>query len=91
MQSQQRAENGITEIIIGYVGHDPIQEEQELTSLIDLGTAFMDSAEVQEMKLDELPDDVRSVVLAEKHRKETGAILPSEFYKRDPIQRKGGT
>lgn len=88
MQTQQRAENGIEEIIIGYIGHPPLEQEDELVDLVALGTQFMDSAGIYEMGLDDLPDDIRSVILAERHRKETGAILPSEFYKREKVIKK---
>ncbi len=83
MQSQQRAENGVTEIVLGVIGEEPYEQQQDLTNLVDLGTAFMDSSVISEMGLGDLPDDVRSVVLAERHRKETGAVLPSSFYKQE--------
>lgn len=92
MQSQQRAENGIEEIIIGYIGHDPLEPEEELTDLVKLGTAFMESGVVSESTLQNLPDDVRSVVLAESHRRATGQVLPSSFYsqKWDEMNEGGG-
>lgn len=83
MQTQQRAENGVTEIVLGVIGEEPFAQGEEVTDLIELGTAFMDSSTIEEMGLADLPDDVRSVVLAERHRKETGAVLPSSFYKQD--------
>ena len=83
MQTQQRAENGITEIVLGIIGETPFEQQEELTDLVALGTAFMDAGSVSELALNDLPDDVRSVFLAEKHRMESGAVLPSSFYKLD--------
>jgi hypothetical protein len=85
MQTQQRAENGITEVIIGYVGEEPLDQagRGDVTNLTELGTQFMDAGTLYQSSLDGLPDDIRSVVLAEAHRQETGTVLPATFYKLD--------
>lgn len=80
MQSQQRAENGITEIVLGVIGEEPYEKQEDLTNLAELGEAFMNAGPITEMNLEDLPDDVRSVLLAETHRQQTGAVLPSSFY-----------
>jgi hypothetical protein len=87
MQTQQRAENGITEIIIGYVGEEELEQTDEVTDLTTLSTEFMGAGNVFDATLDGLPDDVRSVILAEQHRKESGTVLPSTFYQRNKSEK----
>ena len=75
MQAQQRAENGIEEIVIGYFSdpddanvYVPEFDVSEFDGMITAGS------------IDDLPDGVRSVVLAEHHRLSTGEIkMTSEF------------
>lgn len=90
MQTQQRAENGVTEIVIGIIGEPAFEEKDEQTDLTALGTAFLDAGPVTNTSIDDLPDDVRSILLAEQHRKVSGVILPSSFYSRDKVQKNDG-
>jgi hypothetical protein len=84
MQMQQRAEAGIKEVILGYVGHeDDENTTADLPTISEVVGGF-DAGPVKVMTLEELPDDVRSVFLAEQHRLKTGETIKSkEFTVRD--------
>ncbi len=81
-QTLQRAENGIEEIVIGYYS-DPDTEDQDETQ--DLDVSQFSDLNMEETALDALPDDLKSVYLAEVHRMKTGEIRPaSEFEQSQP-------
>lgn len=76
MQSQQRAEAGVQEIIIGYVGEDyDDSEEFDPTEL----TGF--EGPIYESSMDTLPPDIRDVVEVEMHRMRTGELLSIDQWK----------
>lgn len=81
MQSQQRAEAGICEIVVGYVGRDwkPEPEDIDMQAVMELGPAY-------QIAFDDLPKDIRDIVGAENHRLQTGEVLSVEAFKK----RKGG-
>lgn len=80
MQSQQRAENGVKEIVLGYYGHDTeeLPAKQTVTEVV----GGFDAGPVKQMNLDDLPEEVRSIFLAEQHRLETGEFIPSNVFRR---------
>jgi hypothetical protein len=75
MQIQLRAEAGIREIVIGYIG-DPdvdtsVLDHDEITDLMQgLGSEAIQSA------AEDLPDFAREMYLSEMHRMRTGEIRP---------------
>jgi len=77
MQSQQRAENGISEKIIGYVGYEwePEADEIDMTLIGEFGPAYTTSVK-------DLPRDLQDVLAAENHRLKTGEVLTVDAYKR---------
>lgn len=76
MQSQQRTENGVEEIVIGYFS-DPDDGVHAYVPEFDVNEF---DGMVTASSIDDLPDSVRSVVLAEHHRLTTGEIkMTSEF------------
>ena len=83
MQSQQRAEGGVKEIILGYIGHEDEDLGDEMhddISASDLSEAFDGKAKT--VTVDQLPDDVREIFLAEQHRKQTGEVKKSTDFAR---------
>jgi hypothetical protein len=72
MQSQLRAENGIKEKVVGYVGYD-WEPEADFISPSDF-----EALNPRIVKMEELPDDIRDVLLAENHRMATGEVLTVE-------------
>jgi hypothetical protein len=84
MQSQVRAENGIKERIIGYVGRDwePEPEELDVAALAEAG--------FKETKFDDLPEDIRDIVLAEHDRLKTGKVQTVESWKKERSERISG-
>lgn len=80
MQSQQRAESGVKEIVLGYYGHDDEEILPEQTTSEVVG-AF-DGGPVKEMNIDDLPEDVRAIFLAEQHRLKTGECINSSEFRR---------
>jgi hypothetical protein len=80
MQMQQRAEAGIREIVAGYVGHEDIETTEDLPTLAEVTGGF-DAGPVKAMPIEDLPDDVRSVLLAEQHRLKTGKTVKTEVFK----------
>lgn len=74
MQSHLRAENGIKERIVGYVGSDwePELEEVDFT---EMGEEF------KQTDFSDLPEYIRDVVDAENHRIKTNELLTVDQYK----------
>ena len=70
-QSQIRAENGITEKIVGYVG-----SEEEFTDEFEFDTHNLPTFDV-----DTLPDDLQWTYKAEMHRMRTGEIMTVDQFK----------
>lgn len=68
-----RAENGVKERIIGYIGSD--------VEIDTLDTFNFDPNVVPKTSAKELPDDVKWVYFAEMHRLKTGEVLTSQQYK----------
>jgi hypothetical protein len=82
MQSQQRAENGIKEIIIGYYGHESETSSAPESTVQDAIGAFNEAGAgpVHAVNAEDLPEEIREVYLAEQHRLRTGKFLKaSEF------------
>jgi hypothetical protein len=82
MQTQQRAENGVKEIIVGYIGHPPLMPDEDANDLgevIDAATSAF-AGDIRETPLEELPADVRAILLAEKHRNKTGEVVSSDKF-----------
>lgn|GEM_PF-4343067 len=77
MQSQQRAENGVKEIVLGYVGDEPIKEE-ESQNVSDLASAI--DGNVIATNPSDLPDDLRAIWLADQHFKKTGELRSSDEF-----------
>lgn len=80
MQTQQRVENGIREIVLGYYGHEQedLGPDQTLSEVVE-EFAMLDGPMI-ETTIEELPDDLRSILLAENHRLKTGETRKaSEF------------
>lgn len=77
MQSQQRAENGVEEVVIGYFSDS--DDAPAYIPEFDVGEF---DGMVKETAIDDLPDDVRSVVLAEHHRLTTGEIKKTAEFSR---------
>ena len=79
MQSQQRAENGIKEIVLGYVDDDEVILEEIDTAGVaefaELGQAF------EVTSYHDLPEDIRDIVLVENHRLATNEVLSIEAFK----------
>jgi hypothetical protein len=77
MQSQQRAEAGVREIVVGYVGRNytPEPEDIDMQSVMELGPAY-------EIGFNELPADIKDIVAAENHRMQTGEVLSVESFKK---------
>jgi len=86
MQSQQRAENGIKEIVVGYV-------DDETLFLEDIDTKgmaeFAESGSALEVSYHDLPIDILDIVRAENHRLATGEVVSIESFK-ERINIKGG-
>lgn len=78
MQSQQRAENGIEEIVIGYADQDEFEPED--LDANDLGI-FDSMGTYSEVALHDLPPDIRDILLAENHRMRTGEVIGVQQYK----------
>lgn len=81
MQSQIRAENGIKEIVVGYVGEvteDQVEELEadEVSSLIQ----GMDNNVIQ-TNAEDLPPEIRDIYLAEMHRLKTGEYKAASEFK----------
>ena len=81
MQAQQRAENGVEEIVVGYYSDldniNTLDEHQDFDV-----TEFSDMNMMEATAVDALPADLQSVYLAEMHRMKTGEVRPtSEFEK----------
>ncbi len=72
MQTQLRAENGIREKIVGYVGYD---WEPELDTI---SPSDFEGLNAKAVSMKELPDDIRDILLAENYRQETGQTLTLE-------------
>ena len=72
-QSQIRAENGVQERIIGYLGSD--------VEIDTLETLPFDPTMVPKVAAKNLPDDIKWVYFAEIHRLKTGEVLTSQEYK----------
>lgn len=70
-QSQLRAENGIKEKVIGYIG-----SAEEYHDVLEF-----DSRVVPTTKSKELPPDVKWIYFAEIHRLKTGEVLTAAQYK----------
>lgn len=68
-----RAENGVKERVIGYLGSS--------VEIDTLDTFNFDPSVVPKVAAKELPDDVKWVYFAEIHRIKTGEVLTSEEYK----------
>jgi hypothetical protein len=85
MQTQQRAEAGVREIIIGYVGHeDDADLNAGAQTLTDVLGAFEGVA--IESTVENLPEEIRAVYLAEMMRLKTGEIRKSaDFRTREGI------
>ena len=85
MQSQQRAENGIREIVLGYYGDDSHQSKQEYDN-DSVGSVISEfggseAGPTYVTNLDDLPPDLRAILLAENHRKQTGETKPyTDFF-----------
>jgi hypothetical protein len=88
MQSQQRAENGVKEVIIGYYGEES-EQPIELPSLQSAVSEFQDSGigPMFDVSVEDLPDHVREVFLAEMHRMKTGEVRKATEFK---IKKEGG-
>jgi hypothetical protein len=80
MQTQQRAESGIKERIVGYYGSDWTPEPDEL-DMDDLRT-MAEVGAFHEVDFKDLPEHIRDVVLAENHRMKTGQILTVDEFKK---------
>jgi hypothetical protein len=76
MQTQIRAENGVQEKIVGYVGRDwnPDIEDLDISEFAGVG-AF------KETDFDDLPSDIQDIVKAEMHRMKTGEVVGVEQFK----------
>jgi len=81
MQMQQRAEAGIKEVILGYVGHEDEKDENTDLPTVSEVVGGFDAGPVRAMNMEDLPEDVRSVLLAEQHRLKTGKTLKTEVFK----------
>ena len=77
MQSQQRAEAGVKEKIIGYVGYD-WEPEPDAVDMLELGYV----GPASEVKVSELPQDIQDIFHAEMHRLRTGEVMTVETFKR---------
>jgi hypothetical protein len=83
MQMQQRAEGGIKEVVLGYIGHEDEDLGDEIEPELkghELNEAFEGKA--QRTSVDELPDDVREIFLSEQHRIKTGEVKRSTDFAR---------
>ena len=80
MQAQQRAEAGIKEVVIGYVG-DEVPEEELIDELPDELMTMVASGEAMEVAMRDLPQDVKDILLAEHHRLRTGEVMTVEQFK----------
>ena len=79
MQSQQRAENGIKEIVVGYVDEDTIiLDDIDTTSIAE----FAESGGAYEVAYHDLPPDILDIVRAENHRLATGEVVSVEAFKK---------
>jgi hypothetical protein len=78
MQSQQRAEAGIREIVVGYIGIDDIDATNEPLDVTSLMGALEDSGRFFETKEKDLPPWLHQVLIAERIRKETGKIVRAD-------------
>lgn len=82
MQSQQRAENGVREVILGYYGDD--SKPQQSYDNDSIATVVGDfEGPVHATNLDDLPPDIRAILLAENHRKQTGETKPYTDFLRE--------
>jgi len=77
MQSQQRAENGIEEKIVGYVGYEfePEVEDIDMAMIGEFGPAYTTS-------IKDLPQYIQHILSTEAHRLKTGEVLTVEAFKR---------
>lgn len=86
MQAQQRAENGIREVILGYYGHPETWIEhnreaaQETQTVAEVVGGF-DGGPIKQVNAVDLPPEVLEVYLAEEHRRKTGQVLKSTDFK----------
>lgn len=78
MQSQQRAENGVKEVVLGYIGHAPIEQEIETHSVTDLAAGL--DGQIITTNASDLPDEMRAMWLADQHFKKTGELKPSDEF-----------
>ncbi len=87
MQSQQRAENGIKEIVIGYYGHESETSTAPEQTIQDAVGQFNEAGagSIQSVNVEDLPESVRDVFLAEQHRLRTGELRKASDFK----ERKG--
>lgn len=81
MQAQQRVENGVKEIILGYYGHEPDDNVSELDKTVAEVVGEFDGGPIIQTSMDELPDDVRSIFLAEQHRMKTGELRNADEFR----------
>ncbi|MGH7744595.1 MAG: hypothetical protein ACREQ5_07235 [Candidatus Dormibacteria bacterium] len=82
MQAQQRAENGVREVILGYYGHPEtwIESSQGTQTVSEIVGDF-DGGPIKQVGVADLPPEVLEVYLAEEHRRKTGQILKSTDFK----------
>jgi hypothetical protein len=84
MQSQQRAENGIKEIVLGYYGHElnevtpPEQSIQEAVGQFNEAGA----GPIKQVNMEDLPEHLQEILRAEQHRLKTGEIRKSTEFKK---------
>ena len=75
MQTQIRLENGVRERIVGYVGSDwePPMEELDISEFSE--------QDISVTHIDDLPEDIRDILLAENHRLRTKETITVEEHK----------
>ena len=73
------AENGIREIVVGYIGDEAEYKPQlKPVSVSDLQAV----GPGRTMKVSELPEGVRDIYEAEQHRLQTGEVMQVEEFKK---------
>ena len=76
MQSQQRAQNGVEEIVIGYFSDNDDLGPDELP---EFDVSEFDGM-ITETSIDQLPKDIQAIIKAEHHRLTTGEIKKSSEF-----------
>ena len=76
MQSQQRAENGVREVVIGYANGEETEDSLEDIDFEAVG----EIGQASEVQVAQLPEDVRDIYEAEMHRLRTGELYSLEAW-----------